>query len=154
MKIESKALTQLTPDEYRACLHLNMRSNGMMMYSLMDQKKNPKAIAVLAKDSDGKMHGWALMVPHADEYQWAPSAYQRRKSKYLTQFYVRKSRRGEGIGTALMEEVKMLDKTPAVIPHDSTSGDFFANHAVVSDSDHRPFINEAKKRKRRKVRAA
>lgn len=148
MRIRTKALTKLTTNEYRACHNLNMRGEGTMMYSLMDQKENPNAHAVMAWEGD-KLLGWALCVPCKDEHQNTATSWQRRKSKYVTQFYVRVPYRGKGIGTRLMAAVKRLDETPAVIPHDRTSADFFASHKVVVASDRRYLVTAAKRRKKK-----
>lgn len=153
MKITSKALTDLTKDEYRACHYLNMRGNGMMMYSLMGNRTNEDAHAIMAWEGPNLI-GWALLIPHDDEPNWFSTRYQKSKSKYVTQFYVRKTRRNEGVGGLLMREVIKLDSTPTVIPHDATSADFFASYPIVTERCRRDLIQEAQWRKKRKLRVA
>jgi len=153
MKITSKALTDLTKDEYRACSYLNMRGNGMMLYSLMENKDNANAHAVMAWENN-KLIGWALLVPHGDDSNWYSTKHQKSKSRYVTQFYVRKPRRKQGVGAALMRRVIELDATPTVIPHDPQSADFFASYPIVTEKCRRDLIQEAKQRKKRKLTAA
>lgn len=145
MKIVTKPLPELTSAEYKACASLTMRDHGLMMYSLQDNRKNPRAYAVLAMDE--KLLGWAILIPLADEVSWYASSYQRKHSKFVTQFYVRKNLRNKGIGTALMDGVNKLEPRPVVIPHDPCSGGFFAKHKVITNRDRRDIINDAKKRK-------
>lgn len=153
MKITSKALPDLTKDEYRACHYLNMRGNGMMMYSLMGNRDNKNARAVMAWEGPSLI-GWALLIPHGDDDNWFSTKYQRSKSKYVTQFYVRKTRRKQGVGGLLMREVIKLDATPTVIPHDTESADFFASYRIVTEKYRRDLIQEAQHRKKRKLRVA
>lgn len=144
----SKALNKLTPTEYRALVMLNMGNNGIMRYSLQDNRHNPNAFAVMAKEGT-KILGWALMVPCNDEFQYHLTPYQKKKAKYLTQFYVRPRFRNRGIGTRIMAGVKKIEPVPNVIPHDDTSADFFEKFKVVTNEDGRMFLREAKKKKRR-----
>lgn len=118
----------------------------MMMYSLVDNKDNPNAHAVMCWEK-GKLLGWAICIPHGDDMSWHSSRYQRKNSKYLTQFYVRKPNRGKGIGSRLMREVNKLDSKPTVIPHDPTSAAFFASYDVVTDRYRRGMLTSAKKDK-------
>lgn len=148
MRIITKTLSELTDKEYKDCWYLNMRGSGMMMYSLMDNKKSPRSYAIMAYGGS-KLLGWALLVPFEDEVGWFPTNYQRRHAKFVTQFYVRKSWRNKGIGSELMSEVKKIEPVPVVIPHDPTSGNFFASHKVITDKYRRSIITKAKKRKGR-----
>lgn len=153
MDIRIKTLNTLTKEEYRACHYLNMRHEGVMMYSLMDNKNSDRAYSVMAWEGD-LLLGWALLIPHGDDWSWHSSSHQRKKSKYVAQFYVRKPYRCKGVGRALMDAVNRLDKTPTVIPHDPTSADFFASYAVVTDRGRRPMITKAKSNKRKRLTAA
>ena len=150
MKIYSKALNSLTKKEYRACLYLNLRNNGLMMYSLMENKNSGDAYAVMAWEGE-RLLGWALLIPHCDERNWYSTTYQKRVSKFVTQFYVRATCRQKGVGTALMRAVNVLDSRPTVIPHDPISSAFFASHDVVTEAGRRGMITEAKNRKKARV---
>ena len=147
----TKSLDKLSPREYRACLYLNMRSSGMMMYSLVDNKDNPNAHAVMCWDGTKKhpekLLGWALCIPHGDDMSWYSSSWQRKKSKYVTQFYVRVPYRQKGIGKRLMTLVNRLDESPTVIPHDQQSAAFFASHHVVTNKHRRGLLTSAKANK-------
>lgn len=150
MNIITKALSDLSTEEYRACSRLNMRHNGMMMYSLQDNKNSDTAYAVMAWDT-GRLIGWALLIPHGDDLSWYSTPYQRKNSKFVVQFYVRKACRRKGVGRLLMQGVNILDKTPTVIPHDRDSSDFFASYRVITDRGRRGLLTSAQKRKKAKA---
>jgi len=150
MYITKKALNELTPDEYRACHYLNLRGEGMMLYSLIKNRQSSRSIAIMAWD-DNKLLGWALLSPHGADANWYSSVHQKRKSRYVAQFYVRVPCRGKGVGAALMREVNKLDATPTVIPHDRDSADFFASYRVVTDRTRRGLVDGAKRRKKVKL---
>lgn len=117
------------------------------MYSLMYNKDSSDAHAVMAWD-DGRLLGWAILVPHDKETGWYSTRYQKKKSKFVAQFYVRKTHRNQGIGKRLMRHVNKLDATPTVIPHDDRSAHFFASHDVVTEACRRGMLTSAKKKKR------
>ena len=119
----------------------------MMMYSLQDNKGSSTAYAVMAW-SDDRLIGWALLIPHGDDLSWYSTPYQRKNSKYVVQFYVRKTCRKKGVGRLLMDAVNKLDKTPTVIPHDRDSSDFFASYKVITDRGRRGMLTAAQKRKK------
>lgn len=151
MNISVKPLNKLDQTEYKACHYLNLRGEGMMMYSLSENRTNQHGIVIMAWEKSTLL-GWALMLPHGHDDNFTSTSHQRRRSTYVTQFYVRKPRRNEGVGAALMAEVKRVDKIPTVIPHDPVSADFFASYQVLADKSQRQMITQAKRGK--KARAA
>lgn len=66
-------------------------------------------------DDFDKLLAWALIIPMDGR-------------GYEAQFYTRKTERGKGYGSILMQKVLEIDRKPYVFPHDKRSGDFFKKH--------------------------
>lgn len=149
LKIKTKTVGKLDTKEYRACYRLNMGSNGLMRFCLVDERANcPESLAVMVWDGD-RLMGWALMTPTTYRGETYLGAYARRTCKYSVQFYVRVSQRRRGVARRLMNEVLRHDTRPFVIPWDSRSASFFADYTVSTDGYRRRLINAEKKKKRR-----
>jgi hypothetical protein len=149
LKVVSKLLSELTPKEYKACLNLNMRSGGNMMYALSEHRKDADCHSIMLWDGD-KLIGWALLVPTKLSSMWAWSTpYAKKHSKYQAQFYVRTSERKKGYGGLLMKEVLKKDPRPHVLPWDERSASLFANYPVTADGYRRRIITKVKTKKRK-----
>ena len=127
MKIIEKLVLDMTGPELRQCRSLSLRADGLMCETLTEiRNTEPDRIrkhrlkrrsrAWMIRDDSDKLLAWALITP-----------LQERRG-YEAQFYTRKSERGKGYGTMLMNEVLKYDRKPFVFPHDRKSGDFFKKH--------------------------
>lgn len=124
MRIFEKGILDLTGTELRQCRSLSLRQDGYMCEDLTtwrEFERQPnrykrKSHVWLIKDNNDRLIAWALATPR----------YKARG--YDAQFYTRKSERGKGLASLLMEKVLELDPRPHVIPHDKTSGCFFKKH--------------------------
>jgi len=135
--IITKALSDLSPNEYRACRNLNLRDEGYMREALSLHRRRQDSYAIMMWDGSvnlGSLTGWALLVPtKVIKPDWGISKYGTRKSKYVVQIYVRKTQRHKGYGSTLMAEAQKLDPAPYVWPHDKASGKFFGYYKVHTD---------------------
>lgn len=128
MRIVEKGILDLTPKEMKQCKSLSLRANGLMCDDLIDWKKYESTIGRMRRktriwmilDSNDRLLAWALLTP-------APKG----RSGYDAQFYTRKTERGKGYGSALMEKVKEITSTPHVFPHNTESGEFFKKHRDI-----------------------
>jgi GNAT superfamily N-acetyltransferase len=140
VRIIEKGILDLTPMELRQCKSLSLRHNGLMCEDLRDwrayesrpNRAKRKARVWMIKDEDDRLLAWALATP-----KWKGRGYD-------AQFYTRKSERGKGYGSMLMDIVLDLDPKPYVFPHDKTSGDFFKKHrtTIRFDRDDTKWLNE------------
>jgi len=142
VKVIEKGILDLTPREMRQCKSLSLRHNGLMCEDLRDWRQfelskasrryTRKTRVWMIKDEDDRLLAWALATPR----------YKARG--YDAQFYTRKSERGKGYGSMLMELVLALDAKPNVFPHDKTSGDFFKKHrnTIRFDRSDTKWLNE------------
>lgn len=108
------------------------------------------AIAIMAWEYD-KLLGWCLLIPTRNPSACYVSKHAKSVSKYVAQFYVRVSRRGEGIAGTLMDEALRYDRRPHVIPWGPRSAAFFAGYTVSTGRSQRRLINDAKRHKRENV---
>jgi L-amino acid N-acyltransferase YncA len=124
MHLTEKGILDITGKEMRQLKSLSLRAGGLMCEDLRDWKayeESPiarlkrKTRIWMIRDDNGKLLAWALATPGV-------------KRGYVAQFYTRKSERGKGYGSLLMQKVLEIDKRPYVYPHDKKSGDFFKKH--------------------------
>lgn len=123
MRVITKRIIDLTPQEYRDCYRLNLRDNGQMQSCLAEAKRYEQSYhkrrrfshAIMIKDGD-RLLAWSLVMPMHGERGWE------------AQFYTRKAERNKGLGTVLFKEVQKFDKRPYVIPWSKPSGEFFKKH--------------------------
>lgn len=131
MRIVEKGILDLTPEEERKCRSLSLRAQGLMCEDLTDWKKYESTEGRLRRKTkvwmiweDDTLLAWALLTP-------APPG----RSGYDAQFYTRKSERGKGYGTILMNKVLEVCKSPHVFPHSPESGGFFKKHRAFIHCD-------------------
>lgn len=125
MRIVEKGILDLTYEEERKCRSLSLRANGLMCEDLTDWKHYESKIGKMRRktriwmilDDNDRLLSWALLTP-------APPT----RSGYDAQFYTRKSERGKGYGSILMDKVLVITKNPHVFPHSHESGYFFKKH--------------------------
>lgn len=116
LTVMTKAVSQLTPEEYKACKSLNLRESGSMKHTLQYQRSldSTEHFAVMAWTDENVLAGWALVNPSG-----------------RTWFYVRKAYRRQGVGSRLLQTAKRMAGEIEVEPwHDNNgeSGKFFAKH--------------------------
>lgn len=124
MHLIEKGILDLTHLEMRQCKSLSLRAGGLMCEDMRDWKQyessptarlRRKTKVWMIRDDSGRLLAWALATPGV-------------KRGYVAQFYTRKTERGKGYGSQLMQKVLEIDKKPYVYPHDKKSGDFFKKH--------------------------
>lgn len=71
----------------------------------------------MIKDESDRLLSWAILTPAGGG-----------RRGYDAQFYTRKSERGKGHGSVLMQKVLAVDPKPYVFPHSTLSGEFFKKH--------------------------
>lgn len=120
MRIIEKGILEMTAQEMRQCKSLSLRYNGLMSEDLVDWKAyesrpnraKRKSRVWMIYDGD-RLLSWALCTP-----RWMGRGYD-------AQFYTRRSERGKGYGSILMDLVLDYCPNPHVFPHDNLSGAFF-----------------------------
>jgi hypothetical protein len=120
----TKRVTNLTPEEYKACYSLNLRNGGLMRGALVSCRENwsesgfpwadKPTYAAMNFNRDGTLAGWVLIFP--DEYD-----------NLAAYFYVRRNQRRKGVGSKLAKHVSKKFGQVRVYPHDKRSNGFF-NH--------------------------
>lgn len=103
--VRSKLVSELTPNEYRACTRLSMRNRGSMyprlqkLYhgqdyaSRFDNGVPAQVFMIWDADDDERLLGWALLF--TDWY-----------GKLMSYYYVRQSCRRQGLGTKLARALR------------------------------------------------
>lgn len=133
MEIRHKAVTDLTPTEYRACSLANYGVEGYMLEELARCRRGrfPGTAILLWDGPDDKVTsliGWALLTPCRTYGLLSVTRWVMMRSKYTVQFWVKRHHRKQGHGKTLMLEVKKYDKNPNVFPHDKASAEFFSSY--------------------------
>lgn len=123
-RTRTKAIRNLTPEEYRACYSLNLRDGGLMRGQLQDSYRRGESgvYASMIFNEDGRLDAWALTFP--DRY------YKTYRGETLNNayFYVRKTMRRHGLGSRLIKQVSKKFGPVRVYPHgkkDHPSRGFF-----------------------------
>jgi L-amino acid N-acyltransferase YncA len=125
VRIVEKGILDMTGRELRQCRSLSLRAGGLMSEDLTDWKFYERKVAKLRrkvriwmiKNADDTLIAWAIITPAGAG-----------RPGYDAQFYTRKSERGKGYGSLLMQKVLEVTPNPNVFPHSKLSGDFFKKH--------------------------
>lgn len=127
-------LPDVTPSEWRSISRLNFgKDNGYMHPFMHEFRFSKNARALMLKDENDYILGWALLVPTKYLDSDFATRYAKSKTKYSVQLFVRRRLRGHGYGKMLMDACLEHDTKPLVFPHDVSSGGLFKNYKVTSD---------------------
>lgn len=131
MEIITKKVSELTPDEYRACVRANFGDGGDMRDELRYARGNPhrKVFTICIwdgpHDKQSSLIAWSLVFPAV-----SLDIPGRKKKQLSAHFWVKSQHRQKGYGRVLMLEVKKHDKSPHVFPHSEESAEFFSSYRV------------------------
>lgn len=109
-----KRVIDLTPDEYRMCYSLNLRSKGMMQEVLSKERFR-----------DNGKYAHAFMIFHGDRLvSWA-IRFTERDHFWSVYVYTKTTYRRRGLGSLLLKEARRGLRVVAVHPWDERSASFY-----------------------------
>jgi GNAT superfamily N-acetyltransferase len=148
--IDKKALPDLTRAEYKALYAANYGYGGYMRGTLVENKNNPDAFALMIwstadHQKNSELKAWVLVTPVSLKGDAQGTRYTKTKAKYSVQFWVKRQWRKQGLAHALMREVKKYDERPHCFPHDQPSGEFFSNYDITATREERIWLKKKPK---------
>ena len=120
-----KHINELSKIEASILSSLTMGDHGSMQWRFREVRNEGRGWAVIHYSKDGKIDGWALVFE--DIY----FDHCRSEGNNAVYIYVDPASRRQGIATALMRHVRIVDPAPLVVPWDDTSLNFYKTQPSV-----------------------